>query len=54
MGNGKKFGSSDFDVLTQEPDKVRFEKLVKKISKGKFKICNFIEGQTKWEIIEMK
>jgi hypothetical protein len=49
----KEIGTSDFDVLTQEPDKVSFEKLVKKISKGKFKICNFIEGQTKWEIIEM-
>ncbi|MBK9732624.1 MAG: hypothetical protein IPO83_15325 [Chitinophagaceae bacterium] len=53
-GKWKEIGTSDFDVLTQDPVKVRFNKLVKKVSKGKFKICNFIEGQTKWEIIEMK
>lgn len=53
-GQWKEIGTSDFDVLTQDPDKVHFDKLVVKISKGTFKICNFIEGQTKWKTITMK
>ncbi len=53
-GQWKEIGTSDFDVLTQDPDKVRFEKLVKKLSKGTFELCNFNEGQTKWETIKMK
>lgn len=50
----KEVGISAFDILTQDPEKVQFDNLVKKISKGTFKICNFIEGQTKWETMTMK
>jgi hypothetical protein len=53
-GQWKEIGNSDFDVLTQDPDKVQFDKLVMKISKGTFKICNFMEGQTTWETTLMK
>jgi hypothetical protein len=48
-GKWKEIGSSVFDILTQDPEKVKFENLVTKTQKGKFKICNFIDGQTKWE-----
>lgn len=53
-GKWKEIGTSDFDILTQDPDKVQLDKLVRKISKGTFQICNFIEGQTKWETTTMK
>jgi hypothetical protein len=53
-GQWKEIGSSEFDILTQDPKKVRFDQLVKKVSKGTFEICNFIDGQTKWETIMMK
>jgi hypothetical protein len=54
QNNWKEIGTSDFDILTQDPTQVNFRNLVRKISKKKFKICNFIEGQTKWETITMK
>ncbi len=54
QNNWNEIATSDFDVLTQDPTKVKFENLVRKINKNKFKICNFIEGQTKWEMITMK
>lgn len=50
----KEIATSTFDVLTKDPTNVKFGDLVKKVSKGKFKICNFDEGQTKWDMIEMK
>ena len=50
----KEIGTSDFDVLTQDPTKVQFDKLVKKIAKNQFSICNFSEGKTTWEVIKMK
>jgi hypothetical protein len=50
----KEIGSSTFDVLTQDPTKVKFESLVKKQTKNKFKICNFEEGKTEWKTITMK
>jgi hypothetical protein len=53
-GQWKEIGESDFDVLTQDPTKVQFNKLVKKISKKKFKICSFIDGEKKWNIISME
>ena len=53
-GKWEQIGDSDFDLFTQDPTKVRFEQLVKKISKGKFKICNFLDGKTSWQTITMK
>lgn len=47
-------GFATFDVLTKEPTKVKFSDLVKKVSKNKFQICSFNEGQTRWETIKMK
>jgi hypothetical protein len=49
----KEIGSSTFDILTQDPSKVKFEKLVKKQAKNKFMVCNFIEGKTEWESITL-
>jgi hypothetical protein len=56
LKNGKweQIGDSDFDIFMRDPEKVQFDQLVKKISKGKFKICNFLDGNTKWETITMK
>lgn len=56
LKNGKweQIGDSDFDIFTRDPGKIKFDQLVKKISKGKFKICNFLDGKTKWETITMK
>ena len=53
-GLWKEIGSSVFDILTQDPTKVKFEYLVTKIKKGTFKICSFNEGQTTWETLTMK
>lgn len=50
----KKIGTSTFDVMTKDPTKIKFADLVKKISKDKFSICNFGDGQTRWETIVMK
>jgi hypothetical protein len=52
-GGWKRIGDSIFDIATRDPGKVQFDQLVKKISKRKFKICNFVDGQTKWETIRM-
>lgn len=48
-GRWEEIGRSVFDILTQDPTKVRYENLVAKIRKGTFKICNFIDGQTEWK-----
>lgn len=53
-GEWKEIATSDFDVMTKDPGTVKFESLVKKTSKGEFKICNFIDEQTKWETVKMK
>jgi hypothetical protein len=50
----RKIGTSTFDVLTQDPTKVTFSTLVKKQGRGKFRICNFEDGQIKWKTIAMK
>lgn len=42
-------GVSEFDILTQDPQKVVFSSLVKKTGKNQFKMCNFMEGNTFWE-----
>jgi hypothetical protein len=56
LKNGKweRIGDSDFDIFTGDPSKIQLDQLVKKISKGKFKICNFLDGKTKWEAITME
>jgi len=48
----KEIGTSDFDVLTQDPSKVNYSDLVRKISKNKFEICNFWDGKTEWRMLE--
>ncbi|QEM05589.1 hypothetical protein DIU31_019480 [Mucilaginibacter rubeus] len=53
-GLWEQIGDSDFDIFTQDPSKVKFDQLVKKISKGKFTICNFLDGKTSWQTISMK
>lgn len=53
-GEWEQIGDSDFDIFTQDPSKAKFDQLVKKISKGKFKICNFLDGKTSWQTISMK
>jgi len=53
-GQWKEIGCSTFDILTRDPQNIKLNKLVRKITKGKFKICNFIDGRTKWETITMK
>ena len=40
--------TTTFDIQTQDPTNVLFDKLVKKTSKNKFKICEFNEGKTYW------
>lgn len=50
----KEIGISIFDIQTQSPTKVKFEKLVKKVSKNKFIICEFNKGKTNWIKINMK
>lgn len=46
-------GVSSFDILTQDPEKVKLETLVKKISRNKFKMKNFMEGDKYWETIDL-
>ncbi|POY37974.1 hypothetical protein C3K47_05470 [Solitalea longa] len=41
-------GTSTFDIQTQDPTTIQFEKLVKKTSKNKFTICEFNDGKTEW------
>ena len=53
-GKWKEIASSTFDTFMKDSDKVRFDTLVKKISKSKFKVCNFADGKTNWEIVTMK
>lgn len=50
----KQIGISDFDILTQDPDKIDMSKLVKKTGYKKFKMCNFLEGKKYWEVTKMK
>lgn len=50
----KLIGRSTFDSLTQDPIDVKFESLVKKTAKNHFKMCHFIDGETRWESFEMK
>jgi hypothetical protein len=50
----QEIASSDFDVQTQDPTKVVCSSLVKKINKGKFQICNFLDGDSYWTTITMK
>jgi hypothetical protein len=56
LKNGKwtEVASSTFDTFMKNPDKVLFDTLVKKISKSKFKICDFADGKTEWKIVTMK
>jgi hypothetical protein len=50
----QQIAASAFDILTQAPDKVRFEDLVRKISRNKFQIKNFDEGKKYWDTVELK
>jgi hypothetical protein len=53
-GSWKKIASSMFDTFMKNPEKTRFNTLVRKISKGKFKICDFADGKTEWKNVVMK
>jgi hypothetical protein len=53
-GKWKEISSSMFDTFMKDPDKTRFDSLVKKISKSKFKICDFANGKTEWKVVTMK
>jgi hypothetical protein len=50
----EQIATADFDVLTQDPEKVKLEDFVRKISKDKFQIKNFIEGKKYWDTISIK
>lgn len=50
----QQIATADFDILTQAPDKVKFEDLVRKIAKNKFQIKNFIEGEKYWDTVLLK
>jgi hypothetical protein len=54
IGKWKEIAGSTFDIFMKDPDKVRFNTLVKKISKGKFRICSFANGKSEWETVTMK
>ena len=43
-----------FDIGTKDPEKIKFEDLVKKTGKNKFKVCEFMEGKTTWKSYTMK
>jgi hypothetical protein len=53
-GEWKQIGDATFDIFTKDPGKVKLSSLVRKVGKGKFKICNFNEGKTTWETITIK
>lgn len=50
----EEIASSIFDILTQDPEKVKFENLVHKISKNKFRIKTFIDNKKYWYTILIK
>jgi len=52
-GRWKQIATSTFDTFMQDPDKTKFETLVKKISKGKFQVCDLDDGKTKWIHVTM-
>jgi len=53
-GRWKEIASSTFDIDMKNPDKTQFDTMVRKISKGKFKICDFANGKTEWNTVVMR
>jgi len=53
-GQWDSIASRVFDMLTADPKEVKFEDLVVKLSKNKFCIKNFMDGQTYWDTINLK
>jgi len=45
---------STFDIHTQDPDKVNFSDLVRKVGKNQFRICQFEDGRKEWITVIMK
>ncbi|WP_314511884.1 hypothetical protein [Xanthocytophaga agilis] len=45
----EKIAASEFDLFTQNPSKVKFETLVRKLAKNKFQMRNFLDGNKYWE-----
>ena len=43
-----------FDILTQDPENVQLESLVKKISKNKFIVKSFIDDREYWDTVSIK
>lgn len=50
----EEIGHSAFHILTQDPDKVEFSSLVKKISRNRFRMKNFYDGKKYWDTISVK
>lgn len=50
----EQIATADFDVRTQNPDKIEFEGLVRKISKNKLIIRNFLDGEKFWDTVLIK
>ena len=50
----EEIATSTFDIQTQDTTEVKFDELVKKITKNKFEICNFEDGEITWQTITMK
>ncbi len=49
----EQIATSTFDILTQDPEKIKFKGLVQKISKNQFSIKNFIDSKQYWDTISL-
>lgn len=49
----KEIAASAFDIMTQDPDEIKLINIVRKISKNKFQVKNFIEGKKYWKTYSM-
>lgn len=50
----KHLASSTFDIFTKEPNPKEFNKYIRKISKNKFQMLNFDDGETYWKNYSIK
>lgn len=53
-GQWKEIATSEFDILTQDPEKVKYEDLVQKIARNQFRIKNFYDHETYWDTVYLK
>jgi hypothetical protein len=54
QGEWQQIAIAGFDILTQDPEKVKFEELVRKTGKNSFQIRNYMEGKSYWEMVRLK